>query len=158
MKKKDVISGAMIVATATGVYAASDRVAAATPSDTAQLKITAAGPTGDTIRLDDDVLRLGGLAKDPLRSGVHGDSRGFRTDDDALYLAQTVYGGESGRNKMMKSGNMARVPGTTPMVVTDPRTQRSTTVLFNERSKVYYDAQNGKAFTPPQWMRQQIER
>lgn len=161
MKPKSVISGAMMVAA--GVSAATDRVAAReSEPEKSAIKATAEGLKVDLVRIDDDVLVLGGLGAETDSIGVHGATSGFWNESEELYLAQTVYGGDPDK-PVAKPGKKPRVPktkvpGTRAVVVINPSDNKSQTILFHDKKRAYFDPDDGKQFTPPDWMRRQVEK
>lgn len=163
MKRKSVMSGAMIVAAS--VTVASDRVTARESApEKAAIKATAEGLKIDLVRVDDDVLLLGGIEAESAGSGLDtGVGRSWDQGED-IYLAQTYFGGGSdGRSgKLGKVGKKKRLPkakvaGTRSLVVIDPSDNQARTVLFDDKTKTYYNADDGTEIEPPAWMRQQIE-
>ena len=194
MKRKSVISGAMIVAA--GVAATTDRVQGATPqAEQEPLKVTSTGLRVATVKVDDDIVRLGGRSDETEWHGVHDDTGAFGATADELLLSQanaccTVYGGtgNDGLRRMRRNTqpqfqpnvpvinptqlnnfqnnlrlNRSRAlgaspPGTTPLSVTNPEDNQSVSVLYNQETNTYYDPENGSEITPPDWVRQQVER
>lgn len=154
MKSKTIVSGAMIVAA--GVSATSDRVSAAGQEpESARLSAENAGLNFDTVKIDDDVLKLGGLAQESGAFGAHGETGGFRADGEELYLAQTLYGGTGGG--LLAPGEL-RVQDATRMTVINPNTNRSMTVLYNSKTRTFFDAKSGERINAPKWLQQQVEK
>jgi len=177
MKRKQVISGAMIAAAS--VSASTDRVAVAKPvAQDAVPIVSEAGLNVDTVKVDEDVLRLGVLAEESGWFGTHDEFGGFQADKGQDYLAQTVYGGGDpdkpisnsttiyGSQNGLKSttiygsqnGLIAKVPGTRRIVVINPKNRQATTILYNAKTRAYFNPQTGKLMSPPKWMRVQVEK
>ncbi|MCG6901944.1 MAG: hypothetical protein LJE68_04610, partial [Rhodobacter sp.] len=134
MKTKNVVSGAMIVAAGVSASTGGASAAKVDPQGTGP-GITESGLSFDMVKLDDDVLLLGGLSQGSGAFGVHGETDGFLGDGEELYLAQTVYGG--GGNDGLSAKGQLRIPGAVPLVVIDPNTNRSMTVLYNKSARTY---------------------
>ena len=153
--RKSIISGAMIAAA--GLSAGSEK-AAATPVEPATTPMAQAGPDidFDMVRLDGDVLRLGGLDDDGI----------FAPETDAEYLAQT-WGGGTGNDGISKPRSgigsigigklRVKVPDISQMLVIDPATNQASTILFSPGQKAYFDAETGEQVEAPEWVRKQVE-
>jgi len=134
MKRKNVVSGAMIVAA--GVSASTDRVTAAgIEPEPAQLRITESGLSLDMVKLDDDILRLGG-------AGPHGSAFVGGDQETAGQHDGTWVGGG----------------GLELHEVINPANGKLIRVFFNAEKRAYFNPKTGKQIDPPAWVRKAVER
>lgn len=102
MDKKNIISGAMIVAA--GLANTADKLSATTlDADNRVPRVTASGLAFDMVKLDDDVLKLGGV-------DVHGSAFAEEGDQVAQRGSDTLFTGSAPRRRL-GGGNDTITPG-----------------------------------------------
>lgn len=149
MKSKKIVSGAMIVAA--GVAATQHGASASVQPPAAQPSVTDSGVTFDIVRLDDDVLRLGGLGHDIGLFGAQGEDLRIAEQHDGTWA-----GGVGGR--------AVRSPGDRPkrgresLTLTNPMNKSSMFVTFDWITGLFFDPATNEEIDPPDWVREEVEK
>ena len=149
MKSKKIVSGAMIVAAS--VTATHDHASASVQTPTTQPSVTADGVTFDMVKLDDDVLRLGGLAQETGLFGAQGEELRLATQHDGTWVG-------GGGLSIAKPGGDRPKRGRESLTVTNPVNKSSMFVIFDWITRLFFDPATNEQIEPPEWVREEVEK